>query len=158
MYICNKECCKLKISKYNPPVTNEYTRRRKKAGVFIYDPNSDKVLLVQSRGKFWGPPKGGMNPCETERICAVREVKEETGLDIEMNDFTKATKIQNKAIYFYIEKNECEVNVQIDMIDNDANGIGWIKLECLSRSIENGELNLSKHGHIVFKKFLNKDF
>lgn len=155
-YLCNNECCRLQIDKYVKLQINTYYKKRKKAGVFIYDPNSKKILLVQSRGNLWGPPKGGVNQNETERNCAVREVKEETGLDIEMNDFTKAIKIKNKAIYFYLEKPECEVNIQKEL-GNDANGIGWIKTDCLYNSVEKGEINLSKHCYIVLKRFLNID-
>lgn len=155
-YTCNNKCCRLQIDKYVQPQINTYYRKRKKAGVFIFDPKTDKILLVQSRGNLWGPPKGGINQNETERNCAVREVKEETGLDIDMDNFTKAIKIKNKAIYFYLEQSECDVNIQ-RYLGNDANGIGWIKIECLHNLLDKGEISLSKHCFIVLKKFLNID-
>jgi 8-oxo-dGTP pyrophosphatase MutT (NUDIX family) len=124
--------------------------------VFIYDPKVDKVLLVQSRGNFWGPPKGTLKYGESERQCAIREVKEETGLDISDDDFTKAAKIHNRAIYFYMEMDECDVKVQDHIPGNDANGIGWIKPDCLEKCITNGNISLNQHCRFVFSKFQDK--
>ena len=149
---CLDGCCILKIKSYtasNNFIHQNYKSKRK-AGVFIYDTKNDKVLLVQSRGHLWGLPKGTLKYGESERMCAVREVKEETGLDISQNDFTKAVKIHNTAIYFYLEMPECDVCIQEDIVDNDANGIGWMKVSCLSKSVNNGNITLSQHCRIVF--------
>lgn len=159
-FTCVDKCCTIKIKPYtlvkNP--FDKVRRRRNKAGVFIHDPDTDKVLLVQSRGNFWGPPKGTMNLGETESECAVREVFEETGLEVDANSFLKATKIRNRAIYFYMEMKECDVNVQDHIKGNDANGIGWIKQSCLRKCIERGNISLSQHCRVVFSKFTKKNF
>lgn len=160
IFICPNGCCTIKIVPY--PVrkdpSEKIKRRKRKAGVFIYDPGTNKVLLVQSRGNFWGPPKGTLQYGESDRICAIREVKEETGLTISDNDFSRALKIYNRAIYYYMEHSECDVEVQTHVYKNDANGIGWIKLECLAKCIENGNICLSQHCRMVFQKFLNREF
>lgn len=157
---CPNGCCKMKVKPYTVPKDSYQKNRRyrRKAGVFIYDPNNDKVLLVQSRGNLWGAPKGTLQYGEDDRQCAVREVKEETGLMISENDFSRATKICNMAIYFYLEMNECEVNIQDNTFDNDANGIGWIKPDCLNQLVENGNITLNKHCRIIFTKFHNREF
>jgi len=159
-FICPDGCCTIKVKPYNHTKDpfEKVRRRRCKAGVFIYDPKTDKVLLVQSKGNFWGPPKGTLNYAESERNCAVREVKEETGLKISNDSFTKATKIRNRAIYFYMEMGECDVTVQEHIIGNDANGVGWIKPNCLEKCIQNGNISLSQHCRIVFHKFQKKEF
>jgi ADP-ribose pyrophosphatase YjhB (NUDIX family) len=159
-YKCPKGCCTIKIKPYTTAKDplEKFRRRRRKAGVFIYDPETDKVLLVQSRGHLWGPPKGTLNYAETERLCAVREVKEETGIKISDDDFTRAIKIRNRAIYFYMEKPECYVEVQNHIRDNDANGVGWIKPDCLVKCIENGNISLSQHCRLVFKRFMDRGF
>jgi ADP-ribose pyrophosphatase YjhB (NUDIX family) len=126
--------------------------------VFIYDPHEDRVLLVQSRGHLWGPPKGTLNIGEQERHCAVREVKEETGLDISPDDFTKAVKIRNRAIYYYLEMDTCDINVQDSMEDNDANGITWMKMGCLENAISDGNIVLNHYAKIVFHKLKGKKF
>lgn len=156
---CENGCCQIKLKPYvssKDPFIK--IRKRKKAGVFIYDPDSDKVLIVQSRGRLWGLPKGTLQYGETERKCAIREVKEETGLEISDNDFTKAVKIRNHAIYFYLERKECEVNVQDHIYDNDANALGWVKPDCINQLIMDGQITLNQHCRIVFERFMKRTF
>jgi len=157
IFTCPNGCCKIKIKKYTKQKNpfDKIRRKRRKSGAFIYDPKTDKVLLIQSRGHLWGPPKGTLNYGETERNCAIREVKEETGLVISVDDFKRATKIRNRAMYFYVEKTECDVTVQTSIEDNDANGIGWIKIDCLEECIEHGNISLTHHCRVVFKRFMD---
>ena len=158
-FTCPDGCCTIKIIPYTreKDPSKKVLRRRRKAGVFIYDPKTEKVLLVQSRGNFWGPPKGTMQYGESDRICAIREVKEETGLTISDDDFTRALKIYNRAIYYYMEMPECDVTVQTGVSKNDANGIGWIKTSCLEKFIVNGNICLSQHCRMTFRRFLDKE-
>ena len=78
---CINDCCTIKVNMYrsNNPA---HFKRHNKAGMFIYDPNEDRVLFVQSRGHLWGPPKGSLDEGEKEIDSAIREVKEETGLNL----------------------------------------------------------------------------
>ena len=160
VYTCEKGCCTVKIVPYihGKKRYDKNQFRHLKAGVFIYDKDSDKVLLVQSRGNFWGPPKGSIEMYESESNCAIREVYEETGLHVKANSFIKAAKIQNRATYFYMEMSEVDVDIQNHIIGNDANGIGWIKLDCLEKFIRNGNISLSQHCRIIFSRFLNRFF
>ena len=156
---CDRGCCKILIKSYKKKsIDYSNNKRRYKAGVFIYDPSTDKVLLVQSKGNLWGPPKGGMQEDETEIMCATRELKEETGITIVLDPECRFTKIHNKAIYFYVEKPECEIEIQDTVPDNDANAVTWISLSCLQHYIENGAIELTKHCIIAFSRFLNRDF
>jgi bis(5'-nucleosidyl)-tetraphosphatase len=160
IFTCDKGCCSIKIHSYKSPKDplEKVRRRRKKAGVFIYDPTSNKVLLVQSRGHWWGSPKGSMEYGETEVECAVREVKEETGLEISSNIFTRVTSIMNRSVYFYAELPTGDVNVQTHIQDNDANGICWINMDCLFQCIRNGNISLSQHCRLIFARFKGKAF
>lgn len=159
VYKCEKGCCTVKIVPYvHEKRKYEKFHRHLKAGVFIYDRSSDKVLLVQSRGNFWGPPKGSIEMYESESKCAIREVYEETGLRVSANSFIKAAKIQNRATYFYMEMPEVDVDIQDHISGNDANGIGWIKIDCLEQFIRNGNISLSQHCRIIFSRFMNRFF
>ena len=157
---CDKGCCTILIKPYNNKINIDYTnkKRRYKAGIFIFDPQTEKVLLVQSKGNLWGPPKGGMQENETECMCAMRELREETGINIILEPNCRFTKIQNKAIYFYVERPECEIQIQDTVPDNDANAVTWITLSCLEHYITNGAIELTKHCIIAFSRFLNKNF
>lgn len=73
-----------------------------KCGAIIFDINKTKILLVKNREcKKWGLPKGSSLFNEKKIDCAIREVKEETGFDIEkhgiITNFIKVDKY-----YYYI--------------------------------------------------------
>ena len=154
---CLNNCCELKIEPYNKK-RSKIIKNARKAGVIIYDPKQNKILIVQSRGHLWGPPKGTIQRGETQRKCAVREVFEETGININADSFTRAYNIGNNAIYFYMEMAECTVSVRNDIYDNDANSVGWIKFECLKDCISNGNISLSKHCQILLEKAFQYKF
>jgi len=152
--ICKRGCCKLKITPYIYHDRSTRAKTRCKAGVFIHDKVKNKVLIVQSRGNLWGLPKGTLEYGETAIQCAIREVKEETGLLISEDKFTNCVKIKNRAFYFYMQKPECEVTVQTQIVNNDVNSLGWIKPECLRDYVRKGYIAPNKHCRIVFKHFL----
>jgi ADP-ribose pyrophosphatase YjhB (NUDIX family) len=159
-FLCQDGCCTLKIKPYvaQDLQYENFHVRRKKSGVFICDPKTNKVLIVQSRGHLWGPPKGTMEDNETDAQCAVREVMEETGLDISKESLTTSFAVYNKATYFYLEMNECDVSVQEKDPTNDANGIGWIKIECLEKCIDAGNISISGHLRLLFKQLHGRIF
>jgi len=164
-YTCAEKCCAISIALPKPHQFSPRAKRRgrcQKAGVFIYDPEQERVLLVQSRGQLWGMPKGTLeiDIDENSAQCAIREVKEETGLDLTVEDFTRATKIKNRATYYYAEKKAGPICIQENPTEpaNDANGITWIKISCLQECINTGQIVLNQHCRIVFKRFLNMIF
>ncbi|MDY0075416.1 MAG: NUDIX domain-containing protein [Acholeplasmataceae bacterium] len=67
--------------------------KEKSCGAVIFRKHQDKyqfVLIQQRYGLHFGFPKGHVEKNESERMTAKREVKEETGLDIEIFDQVKA--------------------------------------------------------------------
>jgi hypothetical protein len=66
--------------------------------------------------------------------------------------------IRNRAVYYFIEFGECDVSVQDHIYGNDANGIGWIKVDCLNELIKSGKIALNSHCKIAFQRFLNVSF
>jgi ADP-ribose pyrophosphatase YjhB (NUDIX family) len=154
---CCKECCIIKIKPYIEKKSS-IKKFNRKAGVLIKDPIKNKILLVQSRGNLWGPPKGSVKYEETEIACAIREVYEETGLIIFDKNFQMSTTINNKATYFYMEHDVCDVTIEDRIEDNDANGITWIDPDCLEDCIINGNITLNQHCRIILQRFINKDF
>lgn len=158
-YTCKKGCCKILINivKHNHSFNYRQKQNKRKAGVFIYDPAENRILLVQSKGNLWGSPKGTLELNETEVEGAIREVKEETGLVVNPYYFTRYTKIKGRSIYYYLEKKTCDVEVQ-NCKSQDANGITWIKLECLMDCVKNGNITLSQHCRMVFLNFLGIEF
>lgn len=57
------------------------------ASVLVFDRSQSKVLMVRNGSEassYWSLPTGGVEKGETLEQAAVREAKEETGLDIEI--------------------------------------------------------------------------
>lgn len=155
-FYCTDKCCEIKIK----PYTNNTLIHKKyypsiKSGIVIYDPKTNKILLVQSNGNLWGIPKGTLKKEENYITCAIREVYEETGLIINKKDISMSIIIYNNCKYFYSEQNMCNVDVQNNPNNNDANGIAWIKIPCLHKCILNGNIDINSHTRILIKKFFN---
>lgn len=90
-----------------------------RAGIIIK--NKDEYLSVlQDASKLWGFPKGRMKYGEKESDCATRELKEETGIELDINLLKEDNLIHIKRgkhhhFYYIVEvesKPEC-------IIDND---------------------------------------
>ena len=102
---------------------------KRKAGVFVYCNN--KILLTQSYNNFWGIPKGQMEQYDcTTKNCAERELKEETGISINLTD-EHLYKILFDNCYIYKIKVDNMDIVDFNNLSNlDSTGIGWINFEC----------------------------
>lgn len=53
--------------------------------VLLIDPLSERILTVQNENNIWTLPGGKKEPDETLEEAAIREAKEETGLDVSVN-------------------------------------------------------------------------
>lgn len=67
------------------------TERSCGAVVFARDKGEIKFVIIESRQGIFGFPKGHMEAGEAESETALREIKEETGLDVEIIDGFKTT-------------------------------------------------------------------
>ena len=77
-------------------------KKEKSCGCIII--KNKKVLLVYEKNRnFWGFPKGHMEDGETEIETALREVKEEVGLDVEIDKERNVAYLSPN--YIYIAKN-----------------------------------------------------
>lgn len=156
-YLCENKCCVIKLKPYTRHKKYYNLNYKKhKAGVFIYDPKTNKILLVQSNGNLWGPPKGTLKSGETYQECAIREVQEETGLIVnEINFSRRLNFMYNNVMYYYMEYPQTDVKIESNVNDNDATGITWISPICLERNIQNGNIKITKHCRVLLYKFLN---
>ena len=70
-----------------------FMTKEKSCGAVIFRKHQDTyqfVLVQQRHGLHFGFPKGHVEKNESEKMTAEREVKEETGLDVEIFDHLKA--------------------------------------------------------------------
>lgn len=88
--------------------------------------NNYKVLLVKNHnGRYWSFPKGHVEKGETEEQTAIREIKEETGLDVEIidsfrevSDYCPFGKIKKRVVFFMAQTFSTDVKVQKEEIDS----------------------------------------
>lgn len=83
------------------------------------------VLLIRNRrSAHWGFPKGHIEPGETQHETAIRETKEETGLDISILDgfsckseYTIQGKVEKAVVIFLAESTSRDVVMQEEEIE-----------------------------------------
>ena len=67
-------------------------KKEKSCGAVVYKQENDKIkfLIIRQHDDCWHFPKGHIEEGETEEQTAIREIKEETNLDVELdNKFRK---------------------------------------------------------------------
>ena len=81
-------------------------KEEKSCGCIIIN-EKNEVLLIHHNAGHWDFPKGHVEEMETEVQTAIREVKEETNIDVEVNEkFRYSTKyspkegIMKEVVYF----------------------------------------------------------
>jgi ADP-ribose pyrophosphatase YjhB (NUDIX family) len=162
-FSCDSKCCQFLEEPYeqdNDIFEEVFSKRKRdKAGIFIYDPKTTKVLLVKSRGFKWGLPKGTREFGDKSlQECAIREVKEETGISVPMNVVNKSRYYKcDRATYYYLEMDEVKVTIQNQIAENDAMGIGWIKMKCLKELVKTKKIYLNSHTKTCMWIFLRQE-
>lgn len=120
---------KIKLSNVkNIDVQSLYCLYEKSCGAVVVNHTSQgrKILLIKNRNaKYWSFPKGHIETGESEIQTAIREVKEETGLDIrlyknyrQISDYNPYGKIRKRVIFFMGETSNSRVIKQEDEIDS----------------------------------------
>lgn len=71
---------------------------------------NQKILLIKQKSGAWGFPKGHVEHDETEVETAIREVKEETNIDVEVYETKRYSMVyktdrnKNKEVVFFLAK------------------------------------------------------
>ena len=116
-----------------------------------------KILLVRNHnGRNYSFPKGHVEKGETEEQTAIREIKEETGLDVEIvdsfrevSDYCPFGRIKKRVVFFMAQTFSTNVVVQKEEIDSYI----WVDLydvhnKCTydndQRVIKKARANISK--------------
>jgi 8-oxo-dGTP pyrophosphatase MutT (NUDIX family) len=128
---CNRKCNCLLTKLKNTCDDRSYNYSpRKKAGIIMTSKEFGKFLIVQSKGRLWGAPKGGIEVGETPIECACREFREETGVDADLSKVVVSTELSvNQGKYFCIH-NQIEHPVFLED-EFDSTGVGWITRQCM---------------------------
>lgn len=92
----------------------------------------EKVLLVKHNAGHWDFPKGHMEEGETEEQTAIREVKEETNIDVKIPDLNRRYTVHyspklgvvKEVVYFIAKKISGEISPQEEEIEK----LGWVEI------------------------------
>lgn len=107
----------------------------KSCGCIVID--NDKVLLVKHNEGHWDFPKGHMENNETEIQTAIREVKEETNIDVEVSkkyrytlEYSPEDGIWKEVVYFIAKKKTDKIINQ----ESEVEKVEWVELnEAINR-------------------------
>ena len=102
-----------------------------RAGIIVKRADNGKYLLVEnsaSRGKI-GFPSGHVKKNESTIRAAVRELKEETGLDIPIGkyEFIKFSVLDAMFYFVILPVDDCDIN---STNFDDVKSVGWYDLNC----------------------------
>ena len=105
-------------------------KKEKSCGAIIV--NENKALIIKQKSGFYGFPKGHMKENETEKMTALREVKEETNIDIEIDDNLRFSifylvngNINKEVVYFVGYPKNTNIKIQ----EQELESAQWIELE-----------------------------
>ncbi len=106
-------------------------KKEKACGTIIID--NDKVLLIRQKQGFYGFPKGHVEGNETEVETAIRETKEETNLDVVVDEskrfeisYIVNDNIDKKVVYFLAKlTGENKVVAQ----EEEINEVIWVDID-----------------------------
>lgn len=103
------------------------------AVVFRKENGNIKFLLIRNRrSAHWGFPKGHIEPGETKEETAIREVLEETGLNVRIlpdfvkhSEYTIQGKIEKSVSIFLAETDQIDYSLQEEEIEE----CGWFSFD-----------------------------
>jgi 8-oxo-dGTP pyrophosphatase MutT (NUDIX family) len=124
--------------------------KEKSCGAIIYN-DKNEVLVVKHNAGHWDFPKGHMEKGEDEFQTALREVKEETNIDIELYKnyryeihYSPKENVDKTVVFFLARNKSNELIKQDEEIAN----IGWFNYE--------EALNILTHD--IAKELLQKSY
>ncbi|MBE6902494.1 MAG: NUDIX domain-containing protein [Ruminococcaceae bacterium] len=107
----------------------------KSCGAIVYRKhygNTEILLIKHIKSGYWSFPKGHMEQGETEIQTAVREIKEETNIDISIDDpsfretviFNPRRDTRKEVVYFVARATSHEVKAQ----EEEISEIRWVEI------------------------------
>ncbi len=130
------------------------------AGAIIYNLNNNSVLMIQGLNRFFGFPKGHIENNETPIQTMIREVREETGLDLDkinykiigdemvqsflLNKKYKTdgpSKVNRINIFYVVLINEDQNKLILTKNDEEIIKLGWFRSDNAEKYMVNSKSN-----------------
>ena len=122
--------------------------KEKSCGAIVINKNN-KILLVHHNAGHWDFPKGHIENRETEEQTAIREVKEETNIDIIINNkyryttsYSPKENVMKEVVYFLAQNIDEDKKPQLEEVSE----VKWFTFEEAMNTItyENSKEILNK--------------
>lgn len=125
--------------------------REKSCGCIVMN-DKKEVLLIHHNAGHWDFPKGHIEEGETEVQTAIREVKEETNIDVEVNEnyrytieYSPKEDVMKEVVFFLAKNISNNKEAQLEEVSE----VKWFKID---DAIEKITYNTSKEILIKLKK------
>ena len=109
----------------------EAIKQEKSCGAIVLNSNNE-ILLVHHNSGHWDFPKGHVEVGETEEQTAIREVKEETNIDIIVNtnyryitSYSPKEGVMKEVVYFFAKNIDNTTKPQL----SEVNAVKWFEFE-----------------------------
>lgn len=128
-------------------------------GLFVFNNNDEVLMQLRTDYNMWGFPGGAMELGESFEETAIRELKEETNLDIDdmkllkvlsgkdtYREYPNGDKLYDITGIFVIKKYHGDLKVN----DDESKKLGWFKINNLPDNMTEHTRNyITKFGNIL---------
>lgn len=154
---CFRKCCKLNLINSTNELDDNFDLNKDHFGAGVCVITPDGVLISQAHHLFWGFPKGIIENDESLLQCAIRELKEETGLVVsscQLNKFVFSFRYRDinrkVTIFFLISKQTIDID-KTKHIYSDSTGYGFIQPICFLELYYSGLIKINYFTRILIK-------
>lgn len=106
-------------------------KKEKSCGCIILNDKNEILLVLQTAG-HWGLPKGHVEEGETEEQTAIREVKEETNVDVIVNTnlrysmvYSPKEDVEKEVVYFIAKNTSNDCKPQLEEVQE----MKWLDID-----------------------------
>jgi len=111
------------------------------SGIILRNPNNEVLIVFGEKAKKYSFPKGHKYVNETYEQCAIRETKEETGLDVCIPNGCLAWSTGRYVYYFLTMDNVTgDTNLFVRTNDEDISHAKWVPISTLENLECNGDI------------------
>lgn len=108
---------------YKKPTFKRKRKKEQRSGGIILSNDLKKIILVLNRESVlngdpkWGLPKGHIKYNESYSACAIREIEEETGLKLKIDNNTYSIKINDTLYYIFVVDETNNIPKPLDVFE-----------------------------------------